>query len=139
MNNTYPTYPTVPTVPNYPNFQRFNPQYQEPNQGLIWVQGESGAKSWIVNPNTTVLLMDSESNQFYLKSADSAGLPTLRAFEYKEITKTVKSSETDEDIPTREEFNALSERINEIAQKIDEMSKPVEKKTTRKAAQNDEE
>jgi len=58
---------------------------QQPNNGLIWVQGESGAKSYLVAPNTTVLLMDSESQRFYLKSSDASGMPLpLRIFEYAE-------------------------------------------------------
>lgn len=56
------------------------------NNGLVWVQGEGGAKSYLVAPNTTVLLMDSESQKFYIKSADNSGMPMpLRTFEYKEV------------------------------------------------------
>lgn len=58
------------------------------NNGLIWVQGETGAKSYLVAPNTTIMLMDSENSLFYLKSADASGMPMpLRTFEYKEITQ----------------------------------------------------
>lgn len=49
---------------------------QQPQQnGLIWVQGEAGAKSYLVAPNSTVLLMDSENQRFYLKSSDASGMP----------------------------------------------------------------
>lgn len=58
------------------------------NSGLIWVQGEAGAKSYLVAPNTTVMLMDSETQKFYLKSADASGMPLpLRTFDYKEVTE----------------------------------------------------
>ena len=81
---------------------QFNQQYQPPvtppttqsmaqqgNSGLIWVQGEAGAKSYIVAPGNTVMLMDSEGERFYLKSADASGMPMpLRIFEYKERTET---------------------------------------------------
>ena len=57
-------------------------QVQQPNNGLIWVQGESGAKSYLVAPNATVMLMDSEGERFYLKSADASGMPLpLRFFD----------------------------------------------------------
>ena len=60
------------------------------NNGLIWVQGESGAKSFLVAPNTTVMLMDSEASVFYLKSADASGMPLpLRIFKYEETTSNV--------------------------------------------------
>ena len=42
------------------------PTYQQPRQdtALNWVQGEAGAKSWIVTPGATVLLRDSEAQRF---------------------------------------------------------------------------
>lgn len=61
------------------------PQPQGGN-GLIWVQGEGGAKSYLVAPNTTIMLMDSEDTLFYLKSSDASGMPLpLRRFRYEEI------------------------------------------------------
>ena len=85
-----------------PNMNQFNQQFQQPipqpvtqpmaqqgNNGLIWVQGEAGAKSYLVAPGNTVMLMDSEGERFYLKSADASGMPMpLRIFEYKERTET---------------------------------------------------
>ena len=65
------------------------PMAQQGNNGLIWVQGEAGAKSYLVSPGNTVMLMDSEGERFYLKSADASGMPMpLRIFEYKERTET---------------------------------------------------
>lgn len=65
------------------------PMAQQGNNGLIWVQGEAGAKSYLVAPGSTVMLMDSEGERFYLKSADSSGMPMpLRIFDYKERTET---------------------------------------------------
>ena len=50
--------------------QMYQP-YQQPqtNNGIIWVQGEAGAKSYLVAPNNTVQLWDSEDQKIYLKSA----------------------------------------------------------------------
>ena len=106
---------------------QFNQQFQQPvtqpttqpmtqqgNNGLIWVQGEAGAKSYLVAPGNTVMLMDSEGERFYLKSADASGMPMpLRIFDYKERTNTPVSdfkapssdfSELDGKYITREEF-----------------------------------
>ena len=61
---------------------------QQNNNGLIWVQGEAGAKSYMIAPNSTVMLMDSESQRFFLKSTDVSGMPQpLRIFEYRETTQ----------------------------------------------------
>ena len=92
------------------------PAPQQNNNGLIWVQGETGAKSYLVAPNTTIMLMDSESSKFYLKSADASGMPMpLRTFEYKEIVQgatppnlTNNTSEFDlNKFVTRDELNEI--------------------------------
>ena len=119
-----PTY--YDTVQQNPMGQ-FNQQFQQPatppttqpmaqqgNNGLIWVQGEAGAKSYLVAPGNTVMLMDSEGERFYLKSADASGMPMpLRTFDYKERLNATTSdfkapisdfSELDGKYITREEF-----------------------------------
>ena len=60
--------------------------------GINWVQGESGARSVFVPAGQKALLMDSETNVFYVKSSDVSGMPLpLRVFEYKEIDKVASS------------------------------------------------
>lgn len=59
--------------------------YQQPQQqsgSIIWVQGEAGAKSYLVAPNCTVQLWDSERQTIYLKSADASGMPSLKVLDY---------------------------------------------------------
>lgn len=57
-------------------------QPQPQNVNLIWVQGEAGAKSHLVAPNTTVPLWDSEAQRIFLKSADAAGMPSMKILNY---------------------------------------------------------
>ena len=90
------------------------------NNGLIWVQGETGAKSYMVAPGNTVLLMDSEGQRFYLKSSDASGMPLpLRVFEYAEITASAgleKKMEDNTTYATKAEFAAFKGEINAILQ-----------------------
>ena len=67
------------------NQQQAQPNYQQnqPTNNLIWVQGEAGAKSYMVAPNTTVQLWDSENQVIYLKSADASGMPSMKVLDYK--------------------------------------------------------
>ena len=94
------------------------------NQGLLWVQGEAGAKSYLVAPNTTVLLMDSEGSRFYLKSTDNAGMPSLRVFEYSEVTQNAPQAPQSEQINlddkyvTRQEYDALQCKYAEILDRL---------------------
>lgn len=71
-------------------YQPYYPQnFQQPQQsGVIWVQGIEGAKAHPVGAGQSALLMDSEGDCFYLKSADPSGMPSLRVFDYKERTST---------------------------------------------------
>jgi len=70
--------------PNYSYYQtpQILPQNNPTPQNLIWVQGEAGAKSYLVAPNSTVTLWDTESQTIYIKSADASGMPTMKVLDY---------------------------------------------------------
>lgn len=88
---TYPqTYPQA-----YP--QTYQSQSAPQNQnGIVWVQGIEGAKAHPVAAGQAVLLMDSDSNCLYLKSADQTGMPSLRIFDYKERTAAPSEPKNDD-------------------------------------------
>lgn len=95
-------------------------QYQPQRQdtGLNWVQGEAGAKSWFITPGSTVLLMDSEAQRFYLKSADPSGIPSMRTFEYTEITGAqLPAMQAAPQAVTREEFDRLAQIVAQLQNK----------------------
>lgn len=75
-----------------------------PQPGILWVQGEAGAKSYLVGAGQSVMLLDSEAPCFYIKSTDAAGMPMpLRIFDYTERVQNPVLEHTD--YVTREEFN----------------------------------
>ena len=125
-NNGFPmTYQQMYPQYNYvPQQQIQQPQVvQQPanENGILWVQGEAGAKSWAVAPGKSVMLMDSESNTFYIKSSDNSGMPMpLRIFDYTERTQqqqtqapVVHHEEIDtSQFVTWEEFNKKLEELN---------------------------
>lgn len=106
-------------------------QPPQTNQGLLWVQGEAAARSYLVAPNTTVLLMDSDASRFYLKSADNAGMPSLRMFEYSEVSQNAPQSTQSEKINlddkyvTRQEYDALQGKYAEILDRLNNFPSPV--------------
>ena len=104
-----------------------------PDTGLNWVQGEAGAKSWFVNPGATGLLMDSEAQRFYLKTADPSGVPQLRTFEYKELGTQMPAEQ--QKFLTIEEFDGFK---NEILRKLEELSAPVETSSRKKKGEVNE-
>lgn len=104
-------------------YQQAQQAAQPQNGGINWVQGEAAAKSYMVAPGCSVLLMDSEATSFYIKSSDASGVPLpLRIFDYKERLQAPRNiSDAREnfqpDFVTREEFNALAARIEAISVK----------------------
>lgn len=94
--------------------------YQQPTQQptpIIWVQGEEGAKAYMVAAGNSVLLMDSENSVFYIKSTDASGMPQpLRVFDYTERGKqaTQKAEIADDKFVTRAEFDALRARFDAL-------------------------
>lgn len=103
------------------------PQIQQPlfqsNNGINWVQGEAGAKAYPVAANNSVLLMDSEGQYFYIKSADQVGMPMMKKFTYSEIIDEplrLESHDTQapqintDNLATKDDIKSLEEKINAI-------------------------
>ena len=114
-----PTQP-MPDQLAYLRQQQMQPM-QQPAASPLWVQGEAGAKAYPVAPGSSVILMDSESNVFYIKSADQSGMPTMRTFEYRERTAThnppVQAAQQPQgDYVTRSEFAAWAARFDALMQ-----------------------
>lgn len=106
---------------------------QQTGGGINWVSGEAGAKAHLVAPNTTVMLMDSESSVFYLKSADISGMPLpLRVFDYTERTSgeiAPKSTsgqppENSGKFATVEALTALQSDFEALAARFEAINKP---------------
>jgi hypothetical protein len=111
----YPYYAQNSSLtPNFASFTQNQPSNVQ-NNGIIWVCGEAGAKSYLVAPNTTVALWDSESQTIYLKSADASGMPSIKTLDYT-VRDRVQGEIRHENAPkvefvTRDEFDALKRQI----------------------------
>lgn len=106
---------------NYPNYYQPMNQYQpmaQPSQGILWCQGEEGARGYMVAAGSTVLLMDSEKQSFYIKSTDQSGMPQpLRIFDYTERPQNGSNSAfkpSDGQVITREEINGILARLDAL-------------------------
>lgn len=104
-----------------PAVQQTQAQAPQPNNNFIWVQGESGAKSYLVAPNQTVTLWDSEAHTIYLKSADAVGMPTMKILDYtfRDTPQTAQIS-AQSDFATRDDVNSIREELNALKAKLEE-------------------
>lgn len=122
--------------------QQYYPVYQQPvyqsaqaqqtaqtNSNLIWVQGEAGAKSYLVAPNTTVQLWDSERQTIYLKSADASGMPSMKVLDYtmREMAQnapvTAPNSQADKSssYATKAEIDGILTQIQTLRADVDKI------------------
>ena len=111
-NSYYPMYP------QYLNAMQ-SQQVQQPQQqtGVIWVQGEAGAKSYLVAPNTTVQLWDSEAQVIYLKSADASGMPSMKIIDYtiRDMSQPIQQQPTQSTAyVTQKEFDEFKQQVQQL-------------------------
>lgn len=117
QQNYYPQQGYAP--PLMDNFAQMRAPYTPPQQtqgSVIWVQGEAGAKAYMVAAGNNVLLLDSDNPVFYIKSTDQSGMPLpLRIFDYTERAQAGKTAPAAQapqpEYVTRAEFEAAIERL----------------------------
>lgn len=104
--------------PMIPQYQAQQVQQQNQQQGLIWVQGEQAAKSYLVAPGSTVQLWDSEEKVIYLKSADASGMPSMKVLDYTiRGEATAAQAAPAKEYATKEELDALAEKVKELSKR----------------------
>ena len=87
------------------------------DSGFIWVQGEAAARGYLVANGSRVLLLDADSDTFYIKEVGQDGRPfPLRIYDYKERTSGPKASiaatqAAGGEYVTRKEFDALAAKL----------------------------
>lgn len=104
-NNYFPvTYPQA--QPQYPTYSQTQPTQ---TNGINWVQGIEGAKAYPIAPNANVMLMDSNEQVFYIKSADATGRPTVTLYDYKErkVGDDTTTQNKTADFVTRDELYTI--------------------------------
>lgn len=100
----------------------FNPQpTTTPTNNIVWVQGIEGAKAWQLNPNSMIILLDSEQEgKMYIKVSDNIGLSTLRIFNYVEEVQTPSNTSSVDlsQYVTKEELATLVKELTRNEQSI---------------------
>lgn len=136
-NNGYPvTYQQyVPQYQYAQQIQQPQPQPQQDNNGIIWISGIEGAKSYLVQPGRSVMLMDAENSVFYIKSSDASGMPLpLRIFDYTERTQQAQQHSPISEQPAPQPEIDLSGYITreEFEKRIAELTAPKKTATSQR-------
>ena len=96
-------------------------QQPQPQNTYAFVNGIEGAKSFPMQPNQTVMLMDSDSPVAYMKQSNAMGQATLKYFKLVETNETElrgaeKASVVSEYV-TKSDFDALAKKVEELTAK----------------------
>ena len=90
---------------SYPQMQ---PQTQSSNS-IQYVNGVDSARAYQILPNSSVLLMDSTMDRFYIKKSDASGFSTVDAYDFHRAEdKPIMT-----DFVSRQEFEDLRNKISQ--------------------------
>jgi len=85
-------------------YQSFIPQPAQ--QNIQYVNGKQSAETYQMQPNSSVILMDSNLPRFYMKQTDASGVATIKSYDFKE-TEVEKPKE----YVTKEEFEKFKANL----------------------------
>lgn len=98
-----------------PNYSNFQPQQNT----YAFVNGIEGAKSYPMQPNQTVMLMDSDNPLVYMKQSNGMGQATLKYFKLVETSENELRGSTQPHVEyaTKADLDALAKRLDELTKK----------------------
>lgn len=120
--------------PYFNPYQSYPYTQQQPTQQapltnylqLTFINGIEGAKAFIVAPNQTIYLKDSDSNILYEKKADAQGRYTLNAFELKPVEINTPNQAPTNAYATTNDLNALKsvfmEQMSVITSQLEKLN-----------------
>lgn len=102
-------------------------QSKLPFQQVIFAN-EQEAMGRIVDPNTSIMFMDTKNSKFYVKSTDSLGNSTFDSYKFEKIDNTSTDSGKEETYMTLKnaENLATKEELNKVIEKLDKLEKTVQ-------------
>ena len=116
--NPYYQYPAYPQPPVQP---------QQQVGGMIWVQGEAGAKAYSLRPGESAFLMDSEAPMAYLKRTDANGMPSMDYFKLEKITpESAAAPAAAVDYATADDLGKLREELTKLRKMVKAMKDAME-------------
>ena len=124
--------PMMPTAQNpapmqIPQMQSGAPGAQTQGNGMIFVMGDAGAKSYPVAPGASVVLWDRDAPMIYIKSADQNGIPSMQVLRWEyyvpEPPQTAQSSAAPGDYVRTEDFRMLESKIESLSARVDAITR----------------
>lgn len=110
---------------NYGNPYGYNSYntYNQPRMNqYAFVNGIEGAKSFQVQPNSMVMLLDSDNPIIYKKTSNGYGQASIECYKMVQISenelKGVNTTQPTQDFVLKADFDALNKRVDEIMETL---------------------
>ena len=136
LNNSYGGFYQPYSTMTPQNNNNYQPQQQAQQQTYIpltFVNGEVGAKAFIMTPNSTIYLQDSDSDKLFIKKSDMQGKSIMKKYKLVELDENDKIIENKQqkDIPSnfisKEQFETLKQefegKLSELTNKFESLTK----------------
>lgn len=112
LANPYMQQAIMPQVPQVP-------QYQQPVNGIVKVNGQQSAMQVQLPPNSTSQPMidasfDGKHGMFYVVSTDGTGMKTVECFDFQPHVDQQPAHMAEPDYVSRAEFQGLVEKVNQM-------------------------
>lgn len=102
---------------NYSQNSYNNYNQQRMNQ-YAFVNGIEGAKSFQIQPNSMVMLLDSDNPIIYKKTSNGYGQASIECYKMVQISENelrgVNTTQPTQDFVLKADFDALNKRVDEI-------------------------
>lgn len=112
FNNPYMNYTP------YSNQYSYQPQQNSNSTTIQYVNSIDSAKAFQIPPNSSVLLMDSTMDRFYVKKSDASGFSTIDAYDFHKVDNTTPAN----DFVSRQEFEELRTKISKYEELLAQLS-----------------
>ena len=103
------------------------PQQPQPQMNqYAFVNGIEGAKSFQMQPNQTILLMDSESPTVFMKTSNNLGQSSLKYYRLTEISEQELRGNNQPNVTPNKEY-VLKSDFDSLVKRMDDLSRKIEK------------
>lgn len=115
-----------PSIQFQPNATQNGLQQATQQYPIEYVNGLEGAKAYLIAPNSTKLLMDSDGNYFYIKTANQQGQANVKIYKYEEVMQSAGRDAEQKNVKyaTVDDLAALREEIEKL-----KLIKPIVKRS----------
>ena len=112
-----PTQMNPQNAPQQAYYQNATPSLTP--MGMAYVNGVEGAKAFILPPNSSVLLMDSDNPMFYTKTSNQQGQCSLEYYKFQKVEPQQGANPTVESEPDyRSEIDKLKLDLAELKERL---------------------